>query len=172
MKSKFRNLGVIIVLGIVLAGCNLQTQIATPTSAPTETPLIPQEASPLPALTPVQAVTSQPTLAAPPLLSTPTALSLTPLVSSSAIPTIATQAVDQRYELQARAGQTVGVNYTITMTSGSITLTIQGVPGVVWQKTFTASETGRAEVTVQEAGSYEIVAQIDHFGGNYALSWD
>ena len=58
------------------------------------------------------------------------------------------------------------------MTLGSVTLTMQGPDGAVWQKTFTASETGRIEVVVKQSGAYDVMAQTDHFEGNYQLSWD
>ena len=163
-----------VSLWFILSGCNLQMQVATPTVAPSETPLTPLEASPLPILTPLAQTTSQPTLAAPPLpvFVTPTALPLNPAGAGTVLPTISALEVDQRYELQARPGKTVGVNYTITLIRGSVTLTLQGAEGVLWQQTFTATETGRAEVTVQQGGTYEILAQVENFDGNYALGWD
>lgn len=158
----------------LLAGCNLQMQVATPTSAPTSTPLTPLEASPQPTLTPLPLTNDQATLIPPPLpaFNTATALPLNPAGAGTVIPTVSTLEVDQRYELQARPGKTVGVNYTITLVRGSVKLTLQGAEGVLWQQTFTASETGRAEVTVQQGGTYEILAQIENFDGNYALGWD
>ena len=82
-------------------------------------------------------------------------------------------AADDRYELQVRDGHTIGVNYNITVTQGSVTMTMQGPDGIVWQKTFTATrENSRAEVTIQQGGTYEILVDINHFDGNYSISWD
>jgi hypothetical protein len=60
----------------------------------------------------------------------------------------------------------------VTITSGTINLTLQGPDGVVWQKTLTASETSRVEVPIKLGGTYEILVQIDRFDGNYSVSWD
>lgn len=149
-------------------------QVATPTVSSSQTPQTSLEVSPPPTLTVLPVATSQPTLAAPPLplFTTPIALPLNSQPNTTVIPTISTLEVDQRYELQARPGKTIGVNYAITLIRGSVKLTLQGAEGVLWQQTFTASETGRAEVTVQQGGIYEILAQIENFDGNYALGWD
>jgi hypothetical protein len=92
--------------------------------------------------------------------------------SGTLVPTLNPTDADQRYEMTVRDGKTIGVNYEVTFTSGLITMTLQGPDGVVWQKTFTASETSRAEVTIRQGGTYEILVQIDRFDGNYSVSWD
>ena len=51
-------------------------------------------------------------------------------------------------------------------------MTMQGPDGVVWQKTFTTTENSRAEVTIQQGGTYEILVDINNFDGNYSISWD
>src|SRR4029079_16253329 len=92
--------------------------------------------------------------------------------SGTIIPTISTLEAVKSTTIQAAAGKTVGLNYVVTMTTGSVILTMQGPSGVVWQKTFTASETGRIEVAIQQTGANDVMAHIDHFEGNYQLSWD
>src|SRR5262249_5785524 len=88
------------------------------------------------------------------------------------IPTVSTLEAVKSKTIQAAAGKTVGLNYSVTQTAGSLILTMQGPGGVVWQKKFTSSETGRVEVTIQQAGAYDVMAHTDRFGGHYELSWD
>lgn len=181
-RLHLRPCGSAVLVALMLAGCNLRMEAPTPTLAETAAPVstVTDAPSAQPTLTPLFQATTQATLPAPPLPTfvTPTALPLgatSPAVigtGGTVIPTVSTLEADQRYELQARPGKVVGINYTITLVTGSVTLTLQGAEGALWQKTFTASETGRAEVTVQQGGTYEIVAQIERFDGNYGLSWD
>ncbi len=176
---------VILVVGLscVISGCNLQqtplnptptlqatpTALNVPTDQPTRTP-IGNSNQPIP--------TTLASLVAPPgvIVLTPTVLPLgaSPNVSitGTVIPTVSTLQAVQSTTIQVSAGKTVGLNYVVTMTSGSVTLTMQGPAGGVWQKTFTASETGRIEVVIQQAGEYAVMAQTDRFQGNYQLSWD
>jgi hypothetical protein len=46
------------------------------------------------------------------------------------------------------------------------------VEGILWQKTFTTGETNRVPVTVQQGGTYEVLAFTDNFNGSYDLTWD
>jgi len=169
-----------LCLIVLLAACNLQQQgNPTPTVGVTAPPA---EASPAPSLTP----------ALPTLRPTPTALPLASLAavmppagaptviplgvgtpgSNALTPTLNPTDADQRYELTVRDGKTIGVNYAVTLETGTVSFTLQGPDGVVWQKTLTASETSRAEVPIQRGGTYEILVQIDRFDGNYSVSWD
>jgi hypothetical protein len=124
------------------------------------------------------APTTLASLVAPPgvIAQTPTALPLgaspNANISGTIIPTVSTLQAVQSTTIQVAAGKTVGLNYVVTMTSGSVTLTMQGPGGAVWQKTFTASETGRIEVAIQQAGEYAVMAQTDRFQGNYQLGWN
>jgi hypothetical protein len=177
----------ILVIGLscLLSACNLQqTPLnATPTLQPTPTAL--NQPTEQPTRTPIDQPNSvQPTaqqlqssLIAPPLpnFQTPTTIPLgtTPNpASGTIIPTVSTQQAVKSTTIQASAGKTVGLNYVVSLTMGSVTLTMQGPAGVVWQKTFTAAETGRVEVPIQQSGAYDVMAQTDHFEGNYQLSWD
>lgn len=181
---------VILLVGLsgVVSACNLQqtpsnptptlqatpTQLSQPTEQATRTPIgqptVQQQHLP-------QSSVAAPTLS---ILGTPTALPFgtTPNATSAVvgsgtvIPTVSTQQAVKSTTIQVAAGKTVGLNYVVTTSGGSVTLTMQGPSGVVWQKTFTSSETGRAEMTIQVAGAYDVMAQTDHFQGNYQLSWD
>jgi hypothetical protein len=164
-----------LFITLFLAACNLQQQ-----GEPTPTLSATQE----------QAATSTPVIeqtALPTLRPTPTSLSLaTPIVSvtqqgiptvllpgtGTLIPTVNPTGVAQRFEMTVRDGKTIGVNYEVTMTGGSIRFTLQGTDGVVWQKTLTTSETTRVEVPIKLGGMYEILVNIDHFDGNFSVSWD
>jgi hypothetical protein len=42
----------------------------------------------------------------------------------------------------------------------------------VWQKVFTASEAGRAEVQIEQGGTYEVLVDRENLDGSYAVSWD
>jgi len=144
--------------------------LSVPTNQPTRTP-IGNVNQPVP--------TTLASLVAPPgvVLETPTALPLgtTPngvVTAGTVIPTVSTLQAVKSTTIQTSAGKTVGLNYTVTMTSGSVTLTLQGPGGAVWQKTFTTSETGRIEVLIPQSGAYDVMAQTDRFQGNYQLAWD
>jgi hypothetical protein len=173
---------VCLVTAALLAACNLQQGDPTPTLNMTGQP--PQDASPQPSLTsPLPTLRPTPTSlplasqsAATPLPGIPTVIPLgggTPgTPGGTLIPTLNPTDADQRYEMTVQDGKTIGVNYVVTITSGTINLTLQGPDGVVWQKTLTASETSRAEVPIKLGGTYEILVQIDRFDGNYSVSWD
>ena len=172
-----KSLILIIGLSCVLTACNLQQTPLNPTPTLQPTPTALTQSTEQPTRTPIGQPTAQSTLVAPPLpnLITPTALPLganaTP-GSGTIIPTVSTQQAVQSTTIQVAAGKTVGLTYTVTMTSGSLTLTMQGPDGAVWQKTFTASETNRIEVVVKQGGEYAVMAQTDRFEGHYELSWN
>ncbi|MBI1279537.1 MAG: hypothetical protein GC179_15530 [Anaerolineaceae bacterium] len=179
LKQKFT----IVVVGVscLISGCNLQQTPLDPTPTLQATPTALDQPTEQPTRTPIanQSVPStQPSLVAPPgvILDTPTALPLgaspNAVTSGTVIPTVSTQQAVKSTTIQASGGKTVGLSYVVTMTSGSVTLTMQGPAGAVWQKTFTASETGRIEVTIPQSGAYDVMAQTDRFEGNYQLAWD
>jgi hypothetical protein len=64
------------------------------------------------------------------------------------------------------------MNYEVTIVTGTIDMQLQGSEGVLWQKTFAASETGRDEVQVEQGGSYELLVIRNRLDGNYSVSWD
>ena len=175
------NIMLVSIIAFVLSGCNLQQVPIVPTATLMATPTAFETQPDQPTRTPINP--AQPTvvdLAPPPLtgLVTPTAF---PLGATSAavtpgsgtiIPTVSTLEAVKSTTIQADAGRTVGLNYTVTMTTGSLTLTMQGPGGAVWQKTFTAAETGRAEIIIPQTGAYDVMAHTERFDGTYTLSWD
>jgi len=177
-----RQKAIILVIGLscVLTACNLQQTPLNPTPTLQPTPTALDQPTEQPTRTPIDQPTPQSSLSAPPSpgFQTPTALPLVgtnpnPITGTgTVIPTVSTQEAVKSTTIQAAAGKTVGLNYVVTMTTGSLTLTMQGPAGVMWQKTFTASETGRIEVAIQQSGAYDVMAHTDHFEGNYQLSWD
>jgi hypothetical protein len=107
------------------------------------------------------------------LLPPPPGIAVTPgMTVGPDVPTMDAALADQRYEIEVRDGRTVGVNYDVTVIRGSVLMVMQGPDGVVWQKTLTASETSRAEITVQQGGTYEVLVDIQNFDGQFQLSWD
>jgi hypothetical protein len=161
---------------LLLAACNLQQQ---PPSLTAESP---SESDPQTAPSPVPAgqSTSQPTL-----LPTPTQITLVtatlPVVPTTidiigggaGAATLDASQADERYPIEARSGATLGVNYEVTIGArGVVSMTVQGPDGLLWQKTFTTSETGRAEVQIEQGGTYEILVFRQNLDGSYAVSWD
>jgi hypothetical protein len=173
-----RHIRLILITILLLAACNLQQGEPTSTISATEQ----VEISPQPTIaqTPSPTLRATPTslplatqAAFTPLPGVPTVLAVGSSTPNNALtPTLNPTDADQRHELRVRDGQTVGVNYSVTLTGGSISFTMQGPDGVVWQKTLTTSETSRAEVTITQGGTYEILVQIDWLDGNYNVSWD
>jgi hypothetical protein len=176
LTSKHRYPFLILAIGLLvfLSACNLQMSPAlTPTIVVTQAQDVP------PTLTPVPVgSTAQPTLAPPPL-PTPTVGIVTPIplgvgtpgLTGTGVPTLSAALADDRYEIQVRPNATIGVNYTVNVITGSVTFTLQGPDGVLWQKTITATENTRVEVVVQQGGLYEVLVDINNFDGNYSLSW-
>ena len=186
LMSRFFHLHTLLALffiSLVLSACNLQQQgDPTPTLEATSQPqpeatLQPTQAEALPTLRPTPTSLPLASLAAnTPQPGIPTAIPLgagTAGAPGNALtPTLDPALADQTYEITARPNDTIGVNYEVTLITGTVNMTMQGPDGVVWQKTFTLSETSRAEVPVVQAGIYQILVQIENFDGNYAVSWD
>jgi uncharacterized lipoprotein len=166
----------LLIMIILLAACNLQqseptaTISATQQSESTPQPTIQQPAQPTLRPTPTSLPLASLSAVTPP----PGAVTTIPLggTANNLTPTLNPTDADQRHELQVRDGDTIGVNYAVTLITGTVSFTLQGPDGVVWQKTLTISETSRAEVTVTQGGKYEILVQLDRFDGNYNVSWD
>jgi hypothetical protein len=166
-----------LLITLLLAACNLQQQAPTPTGLPpTSTEANAQTApSPIPA----GQSTAQPTLFPTPtqltlvtatLPAAPTTINAT---NGTGVPTLDPASADERYPIEARDGASLGVNYEVTIGArGTVSMTVQGPDGILWQHTFTASETGRAEVQVEQGGTYEILVFRENLDGSYAVSWD
>ncbi len=177
-----QNMTVLVIgLSCLISRCNLQQTPLDPTLTLQATPTALSQATDQPTRTPIgnlSVATTPPSLVAPQgeIILTPTAIPLganpNANTTGTVIPTVSTLQAVKSTTIQVSAGKTVGLNYVVTMTSGSVTLTMQGPGGAVWQKTFTASETGHIEVAIQQAGEYAVMAQTDRFQGNYQLAWD
>lgn len=173
------SLAALILTGLLLPACTLEQAVPTPTVHPDilqtwtpvpVTPIVqPTAASPAPPgqVVPTALPLNQNNAAEPPRPVTP--VLLTPL-GVQAVPGAAGAAA--RYTLTLRPGETVGVNYAIHVLTGSVTLVFQGAEGVLWQQTFTVSETNRAAVTAPRGGVYEVLVFTERFDGSYDLSWD
>ena len=163
----------IVWLPLLLAACNLQQAPQTsPTVAPVDNR--PQDSA---SVTPGSE--AQPTLQPTPtqlVLTTVTALPFPTTLdlgnNGNPVSTMDAALADERYELQVRANEAVGINYDVTVTRGTVFMIMQGPDGLIWQKTFTATEKGREEVTITEGGTYEVLVTHEQLEGSYAVSWD
>ncbi len=166
------------IVGVVLliSACNLQQQ-TTPTPATTAAPAIVSQTPSLP-----QSVTALPTLRPTPtqiFLVTATPVTDPTTVNFSnggtVVPGLPTQDAvlfDERYEVAARAETTITVIYDVALAQGTIFMILQGPDGLLWEKSFTATEAGSEAVTVTTGGTYEILVDRQNFDGNYAISWE
>lgn len=176
---------IILLISLLLTACNLQQQPPTPTIPPTQPDNMATAANPAPTT-----LDSQLTPPVATLQPTPTQITLVTATLPSAapttvdfgngsnpntegLPTMDAALADERYTIEVRAGASIGVNYEITIEdSGTVSMTLQGPDGVLWQQVFTASETGRAEVTVEQGGTYEVLVDRENLDGSYSVSWD
>jgi hypothetical protein len=164
----------LLVITLMVAACNLQQQV-TPTP---ETTAVPVVVSPSP---------PQPGTALPTLQPTPTQIvlvSATPGTNPTTVnftgdgtivpgqPTQDAALFDERYEVAARAESTITVIFDVTVTGGLIFMILQGPDGLIWEKTFTATEAGREPVAVVNGGIYEILVDRQNLSGSYAVSWE
>jgi hypothetical protein len=178
---------------LVLAACTLGQAAPTPTTDPIArqtwtplplTPIVrPTDVSPAPpgqVLPAPVRMTNTPDGIPPrpvtPVLLTPLPLGVVPAPTTNPtnpiLPPVSAAGAAGRFPITLRPGQTVGINYVVTVLDGSVTLIFQGAEGILWQKTFTTSESNRVPVTVQQGGAYEVLAFTDNFNGSYDLTWD
>jgi uncharacterized lipoprotein len=163
---------------LLLAACNLQQEPpASTTIPPTES-----DAQAAPSPVPIEEVPSQPTLFPTPtqltlvtatLPAAPTTVDIGGSTGGGGVATLDAAQADERYPIEARDGATLGVNYEVTIgVRGVVSMIVQGPDGLLWQRTFTASETGRAEVQIEQGGTYEVLVFRENLDGSYAVSWD
>lgn len=162
------------LLAALLAACNLSTSPqVTPTPRATSTPPTPVFTPPptIPGLPPLLPTPTQALLpGAPTTLPAPDAA--TPLPGG--LPTVDPASAAGRYPASVRAGGTLGLAYDVTITRGALIFTIQGTQGqgLMWQRTFTASEAGRHEFMAAQGGEYELLIQTQNFDGAYNFRWE
>lgn len=172
----------LVITVLLIAGCNLQQAMPTPTLAVTP-------ASPTTNATSIQeSSTSQPgiqmttraTLPPPPLASTPTALPIgeippnapTLAVLGPDVPTLSAASAAYRYEVKAAPGKRLRLHYNIQLKTGAVSLVMQGPEGVIWQKSFTATAVSQDELTLAAGGVYEILVFAERFDGSYSVWWE
>jgi hypothetical protein len=167
------------LITLLLTACNLQQQAPTPTSLPPTATEADNQTAPSPIPAEQATPPAQPTLIATPtqLILVTTTLSAPPATintgSGTGVPTLDAAQADERFPIEARNGATLGVNYEVTIGArGTVTMIVQGPDGVLWQHTFTASEAGRAEVQIEQGGTYEVLVFRENLDGSYAVSWD
>ncbi len=169
-----------LLLPALLAACNLTTvSVDSPTAALTDVPpaqtdqptRTPQGTlPPLPA-TPTQFFPDQPATLAAATINAPSDSpdGAEPLPAATLDPATA----NDRYEITVRSGQTVGIIYEVGIPAGmSLRLVIQGLDGVVWQRTLTADASTREEFTVEQGGVYELLLFRQGNNISYSFSWD
>lgn len=167
-----------LMAALLLAACNLQQQPPTPTPLPPTQPdsqeqsfasaTPPAAMTPLPTLLPTP---TQPVLVTATLSGPPTTVNIEG--GGEGLPTLDAALADERYAIEARNSATLGLNYEVTIGArGVVSMTMQGPDGVVWQKVFTTSETGRAEVGIEQGGTYEVLVDRENLDGSYSVSWD
>lgn len=70
------------------------------------------------------------------------------------------------------AGETMILDYAVTVDKGTLTLLVEDPAGeVVWQTAVTDSAADQVEIVANEAGQYDIVVEGDDAGGSYELEW-
>jgi hypothetical protein len=91
--------------------------------------------------------------------------------------------VDYRYlyfngpfirNVNAKAGQTLTVDYTANVEEGSLDIRVVNPGGdVVWQKTFDtgANATSSQQVSIQQNGRYQIVVDGHQTRGSFHIDW-
>ena len=76
--------------------------------------------------------------------------------------------------VNANAGQTLTVDYTVAVDEGSLDLRVAGPGGeTVWQKTFDtgANVTSSQQVSIQQSGRYQLVAEGHQTRGSFQIDW-
>jgi hypothetical protein len=168
-----------LLIILLLTACNLQQQAPTPTNLPPTSTEAEAQTAPSPIPAGQSTAPAQPTLVATPtqLILVTATLSAPPTTinagSGTGVPTIDAAQADERYPITVRDGASLGVNYEVTIGArGTVTMIMQGPDGILWQQTFTASEIGRAEVQIEQGGTYEVLVFRENLDGSYAVSWD
>jgi hypothetical protein len=79
----------------------------------------------------------------------------------------------ERKRARLEAGETLVLDYEVTVAEGALTLQVQAPAGeAVWEATFREDESGTVEETVERGGAYEIVILGESTQGSFELSWE
>jgi hypothetical protein len=76
--------------------------------------------------------------------------------------------------VNANAGQTLTVDYTVTVDGGTLDIRVANPGGeAVWQKTFDtgANVTGSQQVSIQQSGRYQLVVDGHQARGSFQIDW-
>lgn len=166
-----------LMAGLLLTACNLQAVPPTPTSLPdiaSPAPLV--TATELPTRTP--AINTGPTTTLQPTptqqLFTTATLAGPPTVINAGTPaggpTLDPSQADGVTDVTITGS--VDLVYTVEVTRGTLTFTVQGAPGIIWQQVFTTSEASRATITAPQDGAYQLVINTANFDGSYNFRWE
>ena len=78
----------------------------------------------------------------------------------------------ERTTFSAEEGQTINLDYGMTVEKGSLTLRLVGPDGErVWEKTYSQDGNGSATLTAPQQGRYQLCVEGDGAGGSFDLSW-
>lgn len=78
----------------------------------------------------------------------------------------------ERRGVNGAAGQTISLNYEVTVDEGVLTLRITDAQDTaVWEQTFTNDHAGTVDVPLENKGNYEIAIIGEETGGGFDLNW-
>jgi len=79
----------------------------------------------------------------------------------------------KKYTVRAKSGQTLTLEYDVTLDKGTMDLQIKNADGdVVWETSIDDAATDTADLSIEKSGNYQIVLKGDDMGGEYDVSWD
>jgi hypothetical protein len=78
----------------------------------------------------------------------------------------------ERRRLNADAGETISLDYDVTVDDGALTLRIRDEQDTaVWEQTFTSDHAGLVDIPLENEGTYEIAIIGEKTGGGFDLNW-
>lgn len=167
----------LMLIVVLLAGCNLNAAPTATQTFATEAPTIPPTLE-----STLVTTTPQPTTITPNGSLTPTG-ELTPTISASAAVPVSTIEAGvpfptlyiNSYSISAREGQTIYVNYEVTLDNpgqGQVFLLVLDPTGVeAGRLALSETKTDVLEVEAELTGAYILYVTPDNVRGNYATSF-
>jgi hypothetical protein len=78
----------------------------------------------------------------------------------------------QRRQVEVAAGQTLTLNFDVTVNKGTLTLRILDPDNnIEWERAFSSNDAGLVEVYVDSGGAYQIAIIGEQTGGSFDLNW-
>jgi len=78
----------------------------------------------------------------------------------------------ERTAFRAQEGQTISLDYDVTVEKGSLTLRLVAPDGEsVWEKTYSQDGDESITLTAPQQGRYRLCVEGDGAGGSFGLSW-